>query len=357
MTLSGVNRKKFLVLAFLVSADSDIDLTFHNSFLYILIRSRSRDQHTTGTTMTKCTPSLFFAASVLALALLVEPAQAQSRVFVAAQGSDANPCTFALPCRTFQHAHDVVAAGGEIDVLDPAGYGSVIISKAISIQGHGFAGLAVPSGDGITINAGTSDKISLRGLLIDGVGTGGNGILFNAGGSLHVHDCLIRNFNSGNGITFQPGAASKLSVSNTQILDNAGDGVNISPSGSGSVTVVFDHVEMDNNGVRGLFVNGSGSTGIVRVTVSESVAAHAQQGIAAASTGAPVNVMVRNCTIANNSNLGLVATGTSGMAVTRSTITGNNAGLGISSTLLSYGDNNIDANNVNGTPTGMLTLH
>src|SRR5262245_29128598 len=111
------------------------------------------------------------AASVLALTINVGLAQAQpTRVFVAAQGSDAYPCTFALPCRTFQRAHNVVAASGEIDVLDPAGYGAVTITKSLSIQGHGFAGLAVTSGVGITINAGATDKISLRGLLIDGVG-------------------------------------------------------------------------------------------------------------------------------------------------------------------------------------------
>src|SRR5262245_29194111 len=104
-------------------------------------------------------------ASLLALTINAGPAQAQpARVFVAAQGSDANPCTFALPCRTFQRGHDVVAAGGEIDVLDPAGYGALTITKAISIQGHDFAGITVPSGTGITINAGATDKISLRGL-------------------------------------------------------------------------------------------------------------------------------------------------------------------------------------------------
>src|SRR5262245_61816233 len=114
----------------------------------MLIRSRSRDEHRWGRPMTKCCTPSFLVASTLAFALHAAPGQAQSRVFVAAQGNDANPCTFALPCRTFQHAHDVVAANGEIDVLDPAGYGALIISKAISIQGHGFAGLAVPAGNG-----------------------------------------------------------------------------------------------------------------------------------------------------------------------------------------------------------------
>ena len=82
-------------------------------------------------------------ALVYVAILAAPPAEAQpTRVFVAAQGLDTNPCTFAQPCRTFQKAHDTVAAGGEIDVLDPAGYGTVLISKAISIQGHGFAGIA-----------------------------------------------------------------------------------------------------------------------------------------------------------------------------------------------------------------------
>src|SRR5262245_53329779 len=123
-----------------------------------------------GTAMTKCMPSLF-TASMLALTFLADSAHAQNRVFVAAQGSDANPCSFALPCRTFQHAHDVVAAKGEIDVLDPAGYGSVIINRAISIQGHGFSGISTPSGGtAVTINASSGDELNLRALIIEGAG-------------------------------------------------------------------------------------------------------------------------------------------------------------------------------------------
>src|SRR5262245_62730777 len=106
-------------------------------------------------------------ASLLAVGLNSAAQAAPNRVFVAAQGSDANPCTFAQPCRTFQHAHNVVAAGGEIDVLDPAGYGALTITKSISIQGHGFSGMTVVSGNGITINAGATDSVSLNGLLID----------------------------------------------------------------------------------------------------------------------------------------------------------------------------------------------
>src|SRR5262245_12451548 len=132
------------------------------------------------------------AASLLALTINVSLAQAQpARVFVAAQGNDANPCTFASPCRTFQRAHNAVAAGGEIDVLDPVGYGALIITKSISIQGHDFSGISVaPGGTGITINTGATDIVNLRGLIIEGAGIGQNGIVFNGAGSLTIESCL-----------------------------------------------------------------------------------------------------------------------------------------------------------------------
>src|SRR5262245_38985605 len=125
----------------------------------------------------------------------VAPAQAQpTRVFVAAQGLDSNPCTFVAPCRSFQKAHDTVAAGGEIDVLDPAGYGAVTISKAISIQGHGFAGITITGigNSAITVAAPSGAHVSMRGLLIDGAGSGQRGILFNSGASLDLQDSVIR---------------------------------------------------------------------------------------------------------------------------------------------------------------------
>src|SRR5262245_56423407 len=133
--------------------------------------------------MRKTALTLSFIVTGFACLASAGPAAAQpTRVFVAAQGSDANACTFAAPCRTFQHAHDVVAAGGEVDVLDPAGYGALTITKSISIQGHDFAGMTVPNGGtGITINAAATDTVSLRGLIIEGAGVGTNGISFLVG--------------------------------------------------------------------------------------------------------------------------------------------------------------------------------
>lgn len=166
-------------------------------------------------------------ATALASTLCVLPALAQTRVFVAAQGSDGNACTFASPCRTFQHAHDVVAANGEIDVLDPAGYGALTITKSISIQGHGFSGISVPSGaTGVTINAGATDKINLNGLILDGAGVGASGIGLLQAGSLEIANCVVRN-NVFSGIALGPTTAIrvKIKVSDTVADDNGGHGI------------------------------------------------------------------------------------------------------------------------------------
>src|ERR1051326_167766 len=178
----------------------------------ILLTVNQHHSSTTRRVMAK-TSALVILATLLTGALIGSPAMAQTRVFVAAQGADSNPCTFAAPCRTFQHAHDVVAAGGEIDVLDPAGYGAVTINKAISIQGHGFAGVSFAGGTAITISAGATDNINLRGLLIDGVSGGQDGIDFFSGASLNVQDCAIRSAH-GSGIRFSSSTPSALAIAN-----------------------------------------------------------------------------------------------------------------------------------------------
>src|SRR6266571_8637351 len=110
--------------------------------------------------MTKTT-AFAFTASLLALGLGMAPAHAlNTRSFVSASGLDTNSCARTAPCRTLQVAHDKTSPGGEINMLDPAGYGTVIITKSISIMndGVGSAGVLVPSGGtGITINAGAGD--------------------------------------------------------------------------------------------------------------------------------------------------------------------------------------------------------
>jgi hypothetical protein len=132
----------------------------------------------------------------------------------------------------------VTAAGGEIDVLDTAGYGPVTIIHAISIvnDGAGVAGITASSGNAITINAGMSDSVHLRGLTIDGLGTGSNGILFNSGGNLAIENCVIWNFTSA-GLNIAPSTSSSFSVSNAIASHTSGAGVAgiyVGPKGSSS---------------------------------------------------------------------------------------------------------------------------
>jgi hypothetical protein len=111
------------------------------------------------------------AALALAVTLPAVSAQAQSpRTFVSAAGNDSNPCTFAAPCRHFQAAVNATTVGGEVDALDPAGYGPITISQAITIEGQGWSYIAPPvGGNGITINA-VSGNVSIHGVSLNGVG-------------------------------------------------------------------------------------------------------------------------------------------------------------------------------------------
>jgi hypothetical protein len=309
------------------------------------------------------TRAIFIAAALaLAVTLPAVPAYAQAnRTFVSAAGNDSNNCnTVSTPCRHFANAYAVTNPNGEIYVLDPANYGSFTITGPVSIEGHGWASIAPPSGTStaaITINANPGDKINIIGVVLDGTNLATtNGVQFNSGGNLTVRDSVIRNFGS-IGIDFGPNTSnpSQLFVSNTLVSDNGSTGFYIYSLGSGTTTGVLDHVQIENNGYDGLVVGTSSQT--INVTVSDSVSAsNMDDGIIVESMGGTmVNVMVRNSTIANNSLYGLNTTGTGAtLRVTRSTITGNVTGwLG---NVISYADNNIDGNgSTNTEPPGPLT--
>src|SRR5262245_27672093 len=185
-------------------------------------------------------------------ALLNAPAQAQLRVFVGAQGSDANPCTFAQPCRSFNRAASVVAPGGEIDVLDPAGYGSLSITKSLSVQGHGFAGIspAAAASSGVFIAAGPNDKVFLNGLIIEGQHFGATGIGLSSVGQLIIENCVVRNWvQSGIGLAPTGSTYVNIFIANTVVAQNGGDGIYRQPTNSftASLYANFNRVEAYEN--------------------------------------------------------------------------------------------------------------
>lgn len=291
---------------------------------------------------------------VLTAALSAVPAQAQNaRSFVSGQGSDSNNCTLAAPCRTFAFAITRTNAGGEILTLNPAGYGPVTIDKSISIvSSPGVGGVnLLTAGTAITINGAATDIVSLRGLTIDGLGIGTNGIVFNSGQSLTIKNCVIRHFN-GDGIDFYPNASSSLFVSNSLVADNGGKGIYVQPTGSNStVTATFNRIEA-NNSDSGIQVDGRYGTATINTTASESVATgNRSVAFYVLAGSAPNTLMVVRSVVANNNGYanttGLAAYGTGAIVrVANSTVTGNAHGW---STLAggiveSYGNNYIDGN-------------
>ena len=293
--------------------------------------------------------------------VLTAPAQAlNNRSYVSAFGSDNANCQQPpTACRTLQAAHDKTNPGGEIDILDPGGYGSLTITKAISIvnDGVGVAGLVPPvGGAGITINASASDAISLRGLTIDGLGRSGtNGIVFNSGGPLTIRDCVIRrntgSGTTGHGLRFKPTGAGKLAISDSVFESNTSSGIHIDPTGSGDVKAVLDHIEANSNS-DGVLVGSSGKTsGSVKVSVSDSVAAfNSTAGFDVFSnTTIPATITLMRSVAANN-GIGLHVNGGSGsqlrIRVGESMVTDNGFGFLVPflGQVLSYGTNQIDGN-------------
>ena len=138
-----------------------------------------------------------FVGALLSTAALASVSTAQvQRTFVSGLGSDSNPCSRTAPCRTFTQALVGTNAGGEVVVLDSAGYGAFTITQAVSIIAPPgvYAGVSVFSGNGITITAGGSDTVILRGLTVNNQGSSGSGIVFNTGHTLHIENCAVNGF-------------------------------------------------------------------------------------------------------------------------------------------------------------------
>ena len=177
--------------------------------------------------------SALFAVTLMS----VSAVQAQAtRTWVSGLGDDQNACSRAAPCKTFAGAIQKTLAGGEITAIDAGGFGTVIITKAITIDGTGVpAGILAQQGSGITINIQPRHRlnfdrvVNIRGLSINGVGNGTNGINVIAATKVTVEDCVIDGFTA-DGINVQAG---RLFVNNTTIRNNDGIGINV-VGGSGA---------------------------------------------------------------------------------------------------------------------------
>src|SRR5712671_1932435 len=140
---------------------------------------------------------LITLATALAASLLAFSAQAQAtRTWVSGVGDDANPCSRTAPCKTFAGAISKTAASGEINCLDPGGFGAVTITKSMTIDcSEVFASVLVSGTNGIVIS-GAGIKVTLRNLDIQGVNTGINGISILNAAEVVIDHCRIAEFTS-----------------------------------------------------------------------------------------------------------------------------------------------------------------
>jgi hypothetical protein len=303
---------------------------------------------------------LLVAIVVGVLMLNVEPASAQAtRTWVSGVGDDANPCSRTAPCKTFAGAISKTAAGGEIDCLDPGGFGAVTITKSITIDCGGVTGGILAAGtNGVNINA-AGIVVNLRNLVINGAGTGLIGINFITGSALNLDNVTIMGFSAGTavGLKFAPNSANAtLGMNNVAIFNNGtggvGGGVLVQPvAGGNPVFAVLANSYVERNVAGVVAISNSGA---ITMTVRDStIANNTNNGITTQATSV-INLLIDRAILSNNLGAGLSATNAnSGVRINNSVITGNGTGVlnvGGLATIRSYKNNAINGNGTDGTP-------
>jgi len=301
-----------------------------------------------------------FTIKVLAIATFmfatVSIAQAQaSRTWVSGVGDDANPCSRTAPCKTWAGAISKTAACGEIDALDPGGFGAVTITKSITLDGTGtFASILASLTTGIIINAAATDVVTIRGISINGFCNGIRGMNILQAKTVNIEDCVIFRF-AGDGITVNETSDLNLNVTNTVIRDNTGDGINATTS-SASVRVrgTLDHVRLSGNN-NGLHAR-SGASFTARNSVFSN---NTTNGVFCDGAGAVfAGISVSTSQITNNGANGVRAgnagnLGGSGVQISGNQIENNTANGVLVSTggvVNTFTNNVILANGTNGCP-------
>jgi hypothetical protein len=278
---------------------------------------------------------LMLAISLLMAGVLTpRAAQAQaSRTWVSGVGDDANPCSRTAPCKTFAGAISKTAAGGEIDVLDPGGFGGVTLTKAITLDGGSgqVASILVAGTNGITVAAGANDIVVLRNLSINGIASGLNGISYVSGKGLVVEHCNVMGFTS--------------------------SAINIAPTAGGQATISDSTLE---NNVNGILFSTAGSSAAIGGLVSRTLVTH-NTGIAVGGTGGAghpgVGVIIDRL-VASFNGTGVSSNGAS-LLLGGSTVIGNATGIAQTGggSVSSYKNNQINANGTDGTPLSALGLN
>lgn len=303
--------------------------------------------------------TLAFASGLAAIPAI---AQSQLKTYLSRSGSNASNCyTPTTPCTSLQLAIANAGPKGEVFCLDRGNYfGGVVVSFSITISCEGK--LAQMDLNYMLISTAAGDVVVIEGADWDIRGSAGPSIVFNGAGTLHVRSSTLRYGTTG--IDFKPNGPATLFVTNTDIDNNSGIGINIQPAAGGYANVHLSNVRLEKN-TYGLVANGSTSAIGVNVNMSDSkVTGNNSHGIYAFSTPgtAPVNVNVGGTLISGNGGNGMIAQGAGGgsasITVSSSMIVANGTGVGIAGAgqVRTLGNNHVNSNGANGAFTGSVPL-
>ena len=295
-----------------------------------------------------------FCISFLLIALSSAAFAQASRTWVSGVGDDANPCSRTAPCKTFAGAISKTAVGGEIDALDPAGYGAVTITKGITIDGGGgqVASVLVAGTNGIVVSAPTTDTVILRNLRINGISGGGNGglnaIRFLQGKQLVVENCDIFGFTqNGVDVSMNQATVANVVVHNTNFSLIGQIALNFVNASTGNVAGSLSNVA-----VRGAASGVATSSANVSVVVSDSTfvqiagfGLHAVTG----SITAEHNILASNTTAVRAESGGTVRLSNNG-------IYNNGTGITAVGSVPSANNNRSAGNTTPGAPNGTITI-
>lgn len=242
--------------------------------------------------------TLWAASAVLILMLLYSaPAQAQAtRTWVSGVGDDVNPCSRTAPCKTFAGAISKTAAGGEINCLDPGGYGTLTITKSITVDCTGTLGSTLNSGgiNGFVINDSATASpgtivVSLRNLKINGAGTtpGLNGVRILSGKAVYISNTFIEGQNGpgpgGCGVSVAATTPVRVFLRTVEITRSR-VGVCVTSTGSG-ISMFIDDSVLEGNRDNSMVVSGSNANVALFGSVLTSTGVSLSGGATLTSSG------------------------------------------------------------------------
>jgi hypothetical protein len=302
-----------------------------------------------------------FTVKIMAIAIFMfafaSLAQAQAtRTWVSGVGDDVNPCSRTAPCKTFAGAISKTFINGEIDCLDEGGFGTLNITKSITIEGTyggGFGSILASGTTGIIVNVAVSGNdplatVKLRNLDITGIGASGTvgtrtgtfGIrILNAKG-VNIEHCLVTDFGN-RALSDERNVVGTLTVADSTFRNTTGSAVVVIPGAAGGVDATFSNCNFTGNTSAGL-----GAEPRTKITVFNSVASgNGGRGFVAEGDATP-QLNLQNC-ISSHNGTGIGATNGALVRISNTQIT-NNTSFGIDANtgglVSSFGNNNIVGN-------------